>query len=399
MVAVTGLGLLSGLGLDLPTSWEGLVSGRNPVGPLTLFDTSGLPFAYGMQLPEGASELFASFLRPRARAQMTRGTMIALAAAREAITAARLDGPGVDPARVGVVIGATGTGHVPPADGPDDLRILRNMQNAAAAWISLTWKFTGPSFVVSTACSSGAYALWAAHRLVADGVCDIVIAGSADSSLVRADYEGFASLLALADGEGDWRTASRPFDRDRRGFVMGEGGGALVVESIASARRRGAPALALMPSPGLCSEGYNILAPDPGGAGMARSMRLALEQAGLAGEAIGYLNAHGTSTPQNDAIEAAAVAEVFGPAGGPAVSSTKSMTGHCLAGAAGVEAVVACLALRDGVIPPTINLDHPDPACPLDHVAGHSRKASLRAVMSNSFAFGGHNGTVVFTAP
>lgn len=396
-VAVTGLGLLTGLGLDRESSWRGLADGRSVTRRYTLFDPDGLASPFGVELPAGTDELFAALLKPRSRTLMTRGTMIAVAAAEEATAGAGLDHTMLDRSRVGVVLGATGTGYVPPPDGPDPHRILRNMQNAPAAWVSLRKKYTGPSFVVSTACSSGAFALWAAHALIVSGQCDAVISGSADSSLNRPDVEGFSSLLALAEG-GDPASASRPFDRTRNGFVMGEGGGILVLENLDFARRRGARILAEMPMPGLCSEGYNILSPRPGGVGMAEAMRRALDNAGLAPGEIDYLNAHGTSTPHNDLAETEAVKSVFGASAARLpVSSTKSMTGHCLAGAAGVEAVICCLALRDGLIPPTINLTDPDPACDLDYVPGTARRKDLAAVMSNSFAFGGHNGVVVFT--
>jgi 3-oxoacyl-[acyl-carrier-protein] synthase II len=274
------------------------------------------------------------------------------------------------------------------------------MASAPAAWITLRWKLTGPSFVVSTACSSGAYAIHAAHMLIASGQCDAVVTGSISSTINFLDVEGFGSLMALAVDPDSPLTSSRPFDKNRKGFVMGEGGGILVLESLESAEKRGAEVLAISSLPGLNSEAYNILSPRHDGEGMAGSMALALKNAGLKPQDIDYINAHGTSTVVNDLYETLAIKKTFGDhAFSVPVSSTKSMTGHCLAGAAGVEAAICVQALRRGVIPPTINLHHPDPELGLDFVPLTPRPANLRHVMSNSFAFGGHNGTNIFSKP
>ena len=397
-VAVTGLGLMTGLGLDLESCWAGLLEGWNAVRRFTLFDPDGLPTPFGVELPAGAVELFTRQIMKRSRDQMTRGTMIALATSQMAIADAGLEAANVDRSRVGVVLGTTGTGYIGTAAGIDEHRILRGMSNSPAAWVSLKFKFAGPSFVVGTACSSGAYALAAAHWLIASGQADIVISGAADSSLNRLDVQGFSSLMALAEDPGDMTTASRPFDRARSGFVIGEGGGVLVLESRESARRRGARVYALMPPPGLSSEAYNILSPQTGGTGMAVCMRRSLENAGLAPAGIDYINAHGTSTRINDLYETQAINAVFGAtARSVAVSSTKSLTGHCLAGAAGIEAVICCKALVEGLIPPTWHLTDPDPELDLDFVPNAPRRRELRNVMSNSFAFGGHNGVAIFS--
>jgi len=397
-VAVTGLGLMTGQGLDLTSCWAGLLAGANAVRRFTLFDPEGLPTPFGVELPAGAGELFTRQIMKRSRDQMTRGTMIALATAQMAIADAGLGGAEFDHSRVGVVLGTTGTGYTATGEGIDQHRILRGMSNSPAAWVSLKFKFSGPSFVVGTACSSGAYALAAAHWIIASGQADIVITGAADSSLNRLDVQGFSSLMALAEESDDIAAASRPFDRARSGFVIGEGGGVLVLESRESARRRGARVYALMPPPGLSSEAYNILSPQAGGVGMAACMRRALENAGLAPGEIDYVNAHGTSTRINDLYETQAIRAVFGDAArGVAVSSTKSLTGHCLAGAAGVEAVICCKAIVEGCIPPTWHLNDPDPELDLDFVPNAPRRRELRNVMSNSFAFGGHNGVAVFS--
>lgn len=399
-VAVTGLGLMTGLGLDLESSWKGLLEAKSPIRPFSLFDASGLSSPFGVELPDGADELFSRTIKHCNRVQMTRGTMIALATANMAIGDADLLGGALDRSQVGVVLGTTGTGYPGYPEGIDEHRILRKMSNSPAAWVSLKWKFTGPALVVSTACSSGAYAMSIAYSLIASGQCDAVVTGAADSSLNRLDVQGFSSLMALAEESGDITTAARPFDVNRNGFVMGEGGGVVVLESPESARRRGARVYAEMSRPGLNSEAYNIVSPRPGGVGMAEAMRKALANAGLEPSAVDYVNAHGTSTYLNDLYETQALREVFGArAREVPVSSTKSMTGHCLAGAAGVEAVICCKALQEHVVPPTINLRDPDPELDLDYVPNVPRARELTHVMSNSFAFGGHNGVNVFSRP
>jgi len=395
------MGLMTGLGLDLESSWDGLLRGQCPAKRLTLFDPQGLASDFGVQLPDGADELFAKSIMTRNRRQMTRTTMMNIVVADMALADAGLVLDKTDRSRVGVVVGATGTGYAPrdPA-AVDEHRILRNMASAPAAWISLRHKLSGPSWVVSTACASGAYALHSACMLVLSGQCDVVVAGSADSTLNYLDMNGFCSLLALSESRHDPAHASRPFDKDRNGFVMGEGGGFMLVESPEHARMRGARVYARMAMPGITSEAFNILSPEPSGTGMARSMLVALVNAGIQPRDIDYINAHGTSTPQNDAAEVGAIKQVFGErATRIPVSSTKSMTGHCLSAAAGVEAVICCKALVEGAIPPTANLTAPDLGFDLDFVPAKPRTAPLRHVMSNSFAFGGHNGVCVFSAP
>jgi 3-oxoacyl-[acyl-carrier-protein] synthase II len=399
-VAVTGVGLLTGLGLDAETTWRGLLAGRSPIKRFSLFDPAGLACPFGVELPAGADALFAERIKKRQRDQMTRGTMLAVVAADQALEAAGLDLSAISRERVAVVVGATGTGYAPRDGGPDQHRILRNMASAPAAWIGLRHKIEGPAFVVSTACSSGAYAMHAAFSLIASGACDVVVSGAADSACNYLDVEGFTALMALATDEAEMETASRPFDKERNGFVLAEGAGILVLESIAHARGRGARALAELSRPGLCSEAYNIISPRPGGAGIALAIRRALANAGLAPDDIDYVNAHGTSTPLNDLCETQAIKEVFGArAKGLPVSSTKSLTGHCLSAAAGVEAAISCLALDRGVIPPTWHLRTPDPELDLDYVPNAPREAELRHVMSSSFGFGGHNGVIVLSRP
>ena len=394
-VAITGLGVVCGLGLDLDAAWAAALRGETPARRYSVFDPTGLDVPFGVELPDGAEALFVARIRKPHRRLMSRGTQLTLCGASMALEDA---GAGLDPAWVGVVVGTMGTGYVRP-DGEDDPdRILRAMPNSPAAWMSLVHKLLGPAFVVGTACASGVYALAMAFELIRNGTCDAVVAGAGDSSLNRHDVQGFSALLALADAGEDVRFASRPFDRDRSGFVMGEGSGFVVLEHPERARARRARVYATMAPPALQSEAYNILSPAPGGGGMARAMGSALTLAGLRAEDIDHINAHGTATRLNDLYETRAIEAVFGAhARRLLVSSTKSMTGHCLTGAGGVEAVLAVKALAEGIVPPTATLRNADPELGLDYVPGTARRADLRHVMSNSFGFGGHNGVVVFS--
>jgi len=397
---VTGLGLMTGLGLNLNDSWQALINGKSVAAPYKNIDTTKLTCPYGVELADGAEDLFASRIKKRKRSQMTRSTRMALVTAQMAIEDAALDLKSVNRSRVGVIIGTTGTAHVTEDGRPDSMRILKNMSNSPASWISLSEKLYGPSFVIGTACSSGVYAIGAACGLIHGGLCDVVICGSIDSSINAVDIEGFCNLMALAGSEQEPKTASRPFDLDRSGFVMGEGAGILVLESAKHAGKRHTRGYASTYFPGLHTESYNILSPEPDGKGMAKCMTLALDQSGLAPTDIDYINAHGTSTYLNDLYETMAIKEVFGThAKHLAVSATKSMTGHCLAGGAGIEAVISCKALSDNIIPPTINLTNADPKLDLDYVPVQARKKDLQHVMSNSFAFGGHNGVNIFSKP
>jgi 3-oxoacyl-[acyl-carrier-protein] synthase II len=397
-IVVTGMGLLSALGLDVESSWQNIIAGTNPVRRFTLFDPTGLNVTFGMELPDGAEDCFKNLINPRRRQQMTRCTMIAVAASRQAVEDAGLDLSITEARRVGVVLGTTGTGYA-PAQGEvaDKHRILRNMASSAASWVGLLEKVRGPSFVVSTACSSGTYAIHAAHLLLQSGRCDAVICGAADSAISYLDVEGFQSLMALSE-EADFSRASRPFDRTRNGFVIGEGGGVVVLERESTAVERGARMRAVCHLPGLSSDAYNIISPDPEGTSIAECMDQAVMNAGITPEQIDYINAHGTSTPLNDLVETKAIKQVFkAHAYQLNVSSTKSLTGHCLSGAAGVEAVLTIKAMEEGIVPPTANLKETESEMDLNYTAREPVKRDIRHALSNSFAFGGHNGSVVFS--
>jgi 3-oxoacyl-[acyl-carrier-protein] synthase II len=397
-VAITGLGLMTGLGMDLNGTWQGLMNGKRAAKKFSLFDPAGLPTTFGVELPGGADEIFRANIQTRKRKQMTRANMIAVYTTKMAVEDAGIDFEVLDRSRVGMVYGATGTGYAPQLMEVDDNRILKNMASAPAAWNSLIHKITGPSFTVTTACSSGAFAMHAAFQLIQSGQCDIVVAGAADSALSYLDVQGFCSLHALSERNDDPPSASRPFDKTRDGFVMAEGGGILVLESMDFALKRNADIYCAMFMPGLGSEAYNIMSPAPEGAGMARAMKTALANAKIDSSKIDYINAHGTSTVLNDRYETMAIKEIFREqAYQIPVSSTKSMTGHCLSAAAGVEAVITIKSLQENVIPPTVNLTEPDEELDLDYVANKPREKKLKNVMSNSFAFGGQNGVCIFS--
>ena len=280
-IAVTGLGLMTGLGLDLDSTWQGLLSAKRVARQFTLFDPTGLPATFGVELPDQADELFKETIQTRKRKQMTRANMIAVYTTKMAVEDSGLDLESLDRERVGMIYGATGTGYAPQSLEIDENRILKNMASAPAAWNSLIYKITGPSFTVTSACSSGAFALFSAIQLIQSGQCDTVIAGSADSALSYLDVQGFCSLHALSERNDDPLSASRPFDKNRDGFVMAEGGGILVLESMEHAKKRGAKIYCTISLPGLGSEAYNIMSPAPGGAGMARAMKAALSNACL----------------------------------------------------------------------------------------------------------------------
>lgn len=400
-VVVTGLGLISPLGLDMETSWDGLVNGKSGVRQICHFDTSKLKVKIAAQLPEGFEELVGKKVKKRLQKQMTRSVAMNFVTALMAVEDAGLDFSALTPDRCGVIIGASGTDY-PSADMAsieeyDNARVVKSMSNAFPAWICLHYGLSGPSLTVGTACSSAGYAMGTAHDFISLGLCDVMIVGGASCSILPEFMTGFGDMMALSERDVLPEYASCPFDQKRDGFVMGEGSGVLILESEQLARKRGARIYAELKRPALLGEAYNIVSPEVGGKGMARCIQTALRQAGLNPQDVDYINAHGTSTPLNDLYETQAIKQVFGDyAYRMPVSSTKSMTGHCLAAAGGVEAVISCLTLDRGVIPPTINLSDPDPELDLDYVPNDAREKSVKTVLSNSFAFGGHNAVVPF---
>lgn len=400
-VVVTGVGLVSSLGADAASTWEGLVAGRSGIKRICSYDATGEKVRVGGEVSPEVATRIAEALPSEARDRSGRFVHFAIAAAREAL--AQAGSPHrVEPHRFGVVTGV-GYGHPLPAEGykVGPTTIIRTMPNAAAAWIAILEQIKGPNMSCSTACASGAHAIGVAFDQIRLGRVNGMLAGGVDTAVTRDVMRGFAWLRALNNAaDEDPEHMSRPFDKTRRGFVLGEGAGFLVLEEESHARARGATILAEMRGWGATSDGHHIVAVAPGGEGMARAMRAAIDDAGVAPEQVDYISAHGTSTPMNDKEETRAIRDVFGKhADDMMVSSQKSMIGHAMGGAGAIEAVVTVLSVHNQIATPTINLNNPDPECDLDYVPHTARKRSIGVAMSNSFGFGGHNSTVVFAHP
>jgi 3-oxoacyl-[acyl-carrier-protein] synthase II len=389
---------MCGLGLSVDTVWKNLLAGKSPIKKFSRFELSELPCDYGVELPSGVDQYFSKHISAQNRAQMSRSTRIAFASTASAIEHAELlPCEYLDRTRVGVILGSTGTGRNEEVTGSK--RFLCDMISSPVSWINLKWKFIGPSFIVSTACSSGIYALHAAVLLITSGVCDVVICGAVDSSINRETIVNYCSLLALCEDNINGTTAFRPFDIRHQGFFIGEGGAMMVLESRSFARKRGARIRASVPLPGICGESYNFMVPAPHGHAIAQSMRSALTNACCDPSEIDYVNAHGIALDVYDRLELEALLDVFGKSHVPPVSSTKPMTGHCLGASAAIETVLCCKAIETGVIPPTINLQEPLTGFNVDHVMDAPRVTPLRHVMSSSFPFGGRNGVAIISAP
>ena len=400
-VVITGLGLTSPLGVDLQKTWDNCINGKSGVAAITHFDTTDFKIKIAAQVPDEFDEMVTKRIKKRIRKQMTRSVQMCSVVTQMAVEDSGIDFSKGDAERYGSAIGSSGTDY-PSVDMAnvtkfDSGRIIKSMSNAFPAWISLQYGLVGPSFTVGTACSSAGYAMALAYDQIALGLCDVMISGGACCPILPEFIAGFGDIQAMSERSVDPKEASCPFDIHRDGFVMGEGAGILVLESETSARKRGAHIYAELRRPALLGEAYNIVSPRPDGVGMSRCMETALKQAELNTSDVGYINAHGTSTPLNDAYEAKAITKTFGKnATKLAVSSTKSITGHCLAAAGAVEAVLSCMTVETGIIPPTINLKQQDPDIDLDFVPNEARNGQVNAVLSNSFAFGGHNSVIPF---
>ncbi len=401
-VVVTGVGVVSPLGLDSASTWQGLAQGRSGVRPISHFDASDFAVRIAADVP--GFEPAEIFGRRRAK-HLDRFTQFALVAAAEAIGAARLD-VAADPERVGVVWG-TGIGGIRSLEegmdvlnerGPDWVNpytLPMMIPNMVAGHIAMEWGIKGYSSCAVTACSASAQAIGDSLDLIRAGRADAVVCGGSEAPITRVGIAGFAAMKALSTRNDEPERASRPFDADRDGFVMGEGAAAMVLEEAERAERRGSPILAELVGYGVSSDAYHMTQPHPEGEGAAKAMQWALRDAGLDPGHVGYVNAHGTSTAPNDRIETLALKRVFGE-NVPPVSSTKSMTGHTLGAAGAIEAAICVKALQHQVLPPTINQEKSDPDCDLDYVPNESRPAIFDVVLTNSFAFGGHNASLVF---
>ncbi|MEB3297851.1 MAG: beta-ketoacyl-ACP synthase II [Cyanobacteriota bacterium] len=404
-VVVTGLGAVTPIGNDVSSYWEGLRSGRNGVAPITLFDPSRHACRFAAEVkgfdPTG-------WLEPKESKRWDRFCQFAVVAAKQAVADAGLAIQGALQQRVGVAIGSGVGGllmmetqaRVLNERGPDRVTpfcVPMMIPNMATGLTAIALGAKGPSTAVATACAAGSNAIGDAFRLIQLGHADAMVCGGAESAITPLGVAGFASARALSFRNDDPATASRPFDAGRDGFVIGEGAGVLVLERLEHAQARGATILAEIVGYGMTCDAHHITAPSPGGVGGAEAMRLALHDAALEPESVDYVNAHGTSTPANDANETSAIKSALGEhAWSVPVSSTKSMTGHLLGGSGGIEAVAAVLAIQNGIVPPTINFQTPDPACDLDIVPNQAREHRIDVVLSNSFGFGGHNVCLAF---
>ena len=404
-VVVTGLGAVTPIGNDVPSYWQGLSNGRNGVAPITLFDAARHACRFAAEVKDFDP---SAWLEPKETKRWDRFCQFGVVAAKQAIADAGLSIDDGNAQRVGTAIGSGVGGllmmetqaQVMSARGPDRVSpfcVPMMIPNMATGLTAIAIGAKGPSSAVATACAAGSNAIGDAYRLIQLGLADAMVCGGAESAITPLGVAGFASAKALSFRNDDPATASRPFDLERNGFVIGEGAGVLVLESLEHAQARGATVLAEIVGYGTTCDAHHITAPSPGGVGGAEAMRLALVDARLAPESVDYVNAHGTSTQANDSNETAAIKSALGEhARHIPVSSTKSMTGHLLGGSGGIEAVASVLAIGHNLVPPTINYSTPDPACDLDVVPNQAREHAVNVVLSNSFGFGGHNVCLAF---
>ena len=404
-VVVTGLGAVTPIGNTVADYWEGLTSAKNGVEAITLFDAAQHACRFAAEVknfdPSG-------FIEPKDAKRWDRFCKFGVVAAKQALADSGLTITPDNAHRIGVSIGSGVGGlltmetqaHVLKDKAPgrvSPFTVPMMIPNMATGLAAIALGAKGPSSAVATACAAGSNAIGDAFQLLQLGKADAMICGGAESAITPLGVAGFASAKALSFRNDDPSTASRPFDKTRDGFVIGEGSGILVLETLAHAEARGATILAEIVGYGTTCDAHHITSPTPGGVGGAAAMRLALEDGGIAADSVDYVNAHGTSTPANDSNETAAIKSALGSrANDIPVSSTKSMTGHLLGGSGGIEAVACVLALRNGVVPPTINYNNPDPECDLDVVPNTARELTLGTVLSNSFGFGGHNVCLAF---
>ena len=402
---ITGVGMITPVGLDTEQSWEGLVSGRSGIGPITQFDDKDVPTQIAGEV-KGFDP--ARYIEPKEIKKMDRFIHLAIAASQMAMDDSKLIVSPGNADRVGVMVSA-GMGGLPALEKYHQVYMERGSRkitpffipmliiNEAAGHISIRYGAKGPNICVVTACATGTHSIGEAFKWIQRGDADAIIAGGTESCICPLGVGGFNAMKALSTRNSEPGRASRPFDAERDGFVMGEGAGVVILEDLELANKRGARIYAEVIGYGASSDAYHITSPAPNGEGAARCMAMALRDADIAPAVMGYINAHGTSTKYGDELETIAIKTVFGDhAYKIPVSSTKSMTGHLLGAAGGVEAVISILAMDRGVLPPTINLENPDPECDLDYVPNTARKAQVEVTMSNSFGFGGTNACLIF---
>ncbi len=403
-VVVTGVGLVTPLGTGVTKTWDGLCAGKSGVGPITRFDASDFAVQIAAEVNDFNVE---DYMEAKQAKHLELFVQYALGAAHMALADSGFAVTEENATRVGSIVGC-GLGGLPTIEkyakvcmeqGPKRITpffIPMVIPNMGAGQISIFHKTKGPNMSTTTACAAGTHAVGEAYRMIAGGYCDAAFAGGSESVICPLAVGGFNSMKALSRRNDDPQHASRPFDKDRNGFIIAEGGGILILEELEHAKARGAKIYAEMAGYGLSGDGYHIAAPPEDGNGAIRCMQMALDDAKMNPEDIDYINAHGTSTPLNDVVETRAIKGVFGDhARKLAISSTKSMTGHMLGGAGGIEAVFTALALHHQIAPPTANLENPDPECDLDYIPGSARNMKIEAAMSNSFGFGGTNAVII----
>jgi 3-oxoacyl-[acyl-carrier-protein] synthase II len=407
-VVITGIGVVSPVGNDLASFWESLKGGRSGIGSISAFDTEKFDCKIAGEVRGYDPTPF--YKTPKDVRRTDRYTQFAVGAAKMSLDDSGLDLASIDLDRTGVMIGS-GVGGLATMEtqvgqmltkGPDrtsPFMIPMMISNMASGFISMEHGLRGPNMAIVTACATANHCMGEAWRIIKFGDADIILAGGSEACIVPVGIAGFAAMRALSLRNDEPQRASRPFDKERNGFVMGEGAGVIILEEYEHAKKRGAKIYCELAGYGLTADAYHMSAPMPDGEGAARCMHMAMKHAKVNPQDVDYINAHGTSTPIGDACETKAVKRAFGDSAHKvAVSSTKSMTGHLLGAAGAVEMAACVMAMRDGVLPPTINLENPDPECDLDYVPNKAREKKVKVAISNSFGFGGHNSSVVIKA-
>jgi len=403
-VVVTGMGAITPVGNDVATTWQALLDGKSGAGPITHFDASNFPVRFACEV-KGFDPL--EYMERKEAKRADQFTQYAVGAAYQAMRHAGLaEQNGMDPDRIGVIVGS-GIGGLKIFEEQHDVYRQRGpgkispffipmfISDIAAGIVSMQFNAKGPNYATVSACATSAHAIGDAYRTIQYGDADVMITGGAEATVTPMAIGGFANMKALSGRNDSPETASRPFDATRDGFVMGEGSGIVILEELEHARERGATIYAEVAGYGATGDAYHLTAPAPHGEGAQRAMKRAMKDAGFGPTDIQYINAHGTSTPANDLNETAAIKAVFGDAAkSVSISSTKGATGHMLGAAGAVEFIISALVVREGIVPPTINYETPDPECDLDYTPNKSVRREVNAVLSNSFGFGGHNSTL-----
>jgi len=403
-VAITGMGVVSPIGIGIKKFKEALFAGKSGVRRITCFD----PSPYRSQMAGEVRDFNPQqYLSPKEVKRMDRFTQLGIVAAEEAIKGAEIDFEKEDPTKIGVLVGS-GVGGLSTIEREETILLEKGPQRVspflipmlitdiASAQISIRYGLSGPNFSISTACATGNHSIGEAFKIVQRGDAEIMIAGGTEAAITPLGLAGFCSMRALSTRNEEPEKASRPFDRERDGFVIGEGAGIVVLERLSRAKKRGASILGEIIGFGMSADAYHVTQPVEDGRGIKEAMMKALRDAEISPEEVDYINAHGTSTPLNDKMETRAIKDVFGTyAYQIPISSTKSMTGHLLGATGGVELIACLLALNEGIIPPTINYENPDPECDLNYVPNQAREAKIKIALSNSMGFGGHNAVLV----